>query len=114
MDSYIVLSFSEKMAVKLKTKGSLSAEGTYWKKFVTKLLLKYTIIFPFTFRFFWWPQHHCTRKTKEVPHSLDWKFIDNFPPVSHDENRRYYIFLNEVSHFVQMLLGFIVIVGFFT
>ena len=34
---------------------------------------------------------------QEVPRSLDWKFVDNYPPVS-DENRRHYIFLNEVSH----------------
>lgn len=38
-------------------------------------------------------------RLKEVPRSLDWKFIDNFPPPS-DEIKRQYVFLNEVSLYV--------------
>ena len=34
-------------------------------------------------------------RLEEVPRDLDWKFLDNLPPI--DQSRRHHVFLKQVS-----------------
>ena len=36
---------------------------------------------------------------KEVPQALDWKFLDNQPPIN-DQTRRHHVFLEQVNIYV--------------
>ena len=43
---------------------------------------------------------------KEVPQALDWKFLDNQPPIN-DQTRRHHVFLEQVKVYVYSTIIFL-------